>query len=789
MVDAYKKLRILLAVWCFVQPVLLCAQGRVNYSWEQFVGDYYEYVADLVEESDNYVERYDWLEELEEMHRHRIDINSCDRDELHTLRFLSEEQIDSLIAKRNRYAGGIGSVGELMAIPQLGYRERAWLSLFLTFDPPPAKGDAASEKDSNPQTQGNHTLGQGSSKRVATSDTNRWYGGAYEVLGTLEVPLYRRAGFYDYDDTNYETKMFTGYNSAHTLRVRYNWRQRVMYGVTVQEDVGERFGVYGGHPWDYQSAYFFYKSDPVVRRETSHRRGSGEQDRGSRIRSSYNQISFNRFTLAAGDYRLSLGQGLIMGSNGWTQQTSIFNNLRMETTGIRPHTGTDESRFLRGAAANVRLGRNGQWTLAAFGSFRKLDGTLRVRETDDDDLVKAADDVDVADDGAYEYISAWKTDGLHRTLQEIDKRHVAIQLLAGGRAGFASRGLNVGVNGVWLHYNKPYEPAPRAYNKYYMSGCTASAFSLDYTYRRRMWSLQGEFALDGQGHYASTATVRYRPHRSVLLVAQERSVSKEFVSPYGHTLMANSQIQNEHAVLLGAQWRPSARLQFMVYGDWALHPSAVYLADTTSHRFSVMLQGSLRTDGNWTHSLTYRFKGREQNVTGYRDIPDFDGVLLSWRTTQHVRWQSLYARKRWNVAVGADGACYFSQGSAYDKKAAVITGGGTSLGALLYARSAVGMLHDRLHLSAMIAGFATDDYYTRCYAYIPMLRGSVSIPNFYGTGVQGVLMAECRTWRNLYVAARLSMVHYFDRDTISSGVNLIDSASKNDLSLQLRYRY
>lgn len=774
MFEAFKKHRILLAVWLFMLPLVVCAQSRVQYSWEQFVDDYYEYIADLTDDSDNYVERYDWLEELEEIHRNRIDINTCERDELLALHFLSEQQVDSLISKRNRYAGGIESVGELMAIPQLGFRERAWLSLFLTFSPPPPKeaGEGAGAASSRRNgSKSSHNRRSDASEQ----GQNRWYGGTYEVLGTLDVPLYRRAGFYDYDETNYETKMFTGYNTAHTVRLRYSWHQRVMYGLTVQEDVGERFGVYGGHPWDYQSAHFYYKSDPVYRESRPTRPRADEDARGamSAVRQRHTTgDSYSRLTAAVGDYKIALGQGLIVGGNGWMQQTNLFTGPRMDGTYLRPHTGTDESRYLRGAAAKISFGPRGQYDVTAFASVRQLDGTLKT---------------DATDNG--EYITAWKTDGLHRTFQEIGKRHVAQQLLVGGRVGYTSRNLTLGLNAVWLHYDKPYLPALRTYNINYMRGKEASAASLDYTYRRRRWSLQGELALDRHANYASTATLRYRPHQRVILVLQERSVSERFVSPYGRTLMANSQIQNEHALFFGLQWRATSRLQLSAYGDKACHPRPVYLADTLSHRCSAMVQGSLRAGEHWTHTLSYRIKSREQNVTAYRDIPGFEGVLLSWRTTQHLRWQSHFVDGRWSCAVGADGACYFSQGSAYDKKKDCITGAGTSLGAMLYARGAATVLHDRLRLTAMIAGFATDDYNARCYAYIPLLRGSASIPNFYGTGVSGVLMAECRTWRELYIAARLSMVHYFDRETISSGITLIDSPSKNDLSLQLRYRF
>lgn len=739
-------------------PLPVMAQSRVQYTWEQFVDDYLQYVADLNDASDNYVERYDWLEELEEIHRNPIDINACERDELLALHFLSDEQVDSLLAKRNRYRGGFASLGELMAVRQLGYRERAWLSLFCAFHPHSDTPERKSSQTDHPSSP--TALGTSVPRR-----TNRWYGGTYDVIATLDAPLYRRAGFYDYNSDNYETKMFTGYNAAHTIRAHYNWRQRVMYGITVQEDVGERFGVYGGHPWDYQSAYFFYKSDPIYHsRHTPSPTGYGHTRSAS---------AYSRLTLAAGDYRLSLGQGLIMSGGGWMQQTSLFGGMHLDATRIRPHTGTDESRFLRGAAATVRMGRHGQWALTAFGSYRQLDGTLQEHD---------------ADDGADKYISAWKTDGLHRTFQEIGKRHVATQLLAGGRAGYATSSLNVGLNAVWLHYDKPYLPASRTYNKYYMRGREASAISADYAFRRGIWALLGELAFDAHGHYASTATMRCRPLHNVLLVAQERSLSEKFVSPYGHTLMANSQIQNEHALLLGMQWKATAQLQLTAYGDAALHPNAVYLADTTSHRFSAMMQGLLRSGNHWTHTLTYRIKSRQQNVTGYRDIPDLKAVLLSWRTTQHARWQSVYARQHWSLTLGADGACYYSQGSSYDKKTATINGAGISLGALVYARVAATPT-SHLRLSGMLAGFATDDYNTRCYAYVPQLRGSVGVPNFYGRGIMAAFTVDWRAWRELYVAARMSMVHYFDRDAISSGINLIDSSSKNDLALQLRYRF
>lgn len=736
-----KKFVLALVVWLAVLPFNVYAQVRSGYSWEQFVEDYSSFLDEGEEGSANSVERSDWLEELEEIHCNPIDINTAERGELQALHFLTDEQIDSLLVRRNRYVGGLRSLGELMTVRELSYRDRAWLSLFLDF------------KGHKPEPADSVAIGK-DKRRTYPTFGNKWYGGIYEAIGTVDIPLYRKAGFYDYDAHNYPTKMFTGYNFAHSLRVHYNWKQRVRYGATVQQDIGERFGAYGSRPWDYQSFHFYCKSDP---------QRVGEQ-------------KFNRWTIAVGDYRVSLGEGLLMGGNSWNARMGLLHGCRLDNTVIRPHTSTDEMRFLRGLATTVRLGRKGQWSASAFGSWRRVDGT-----------VKGANAANGFSSSASDTITAWKTDGLHRTLQEIGKRSVATQCVVGGRVGYAGSWLNMGINAVWLHYDKVYAAASRAYNKYYMSGHDAGGVSLDYSVRRRQWGLKGELAFDRKGHCASSWMLRWHPLRSLTLACQQRSFSRAYVSPYGRTLQAGSQLQNEHGGMLGISYTGLRRLTLNGYVDLAYHPSAVYLADAPSHRIEVSAEATYNALSDWSHTLRYSMKTREQNVTGYKDIPDFDDVLMSWRATQHLRWQSVLNRKAWSVTAGGDAACYFSQGESYNKASAAIKGHGTKWGGLAFVRCSYGLV-SRLKVAGMLACYYCQDYKACCYAYVPQLRGSVSVPSFSGQGILGAVTGECRVWNQLYAACRLTTVKYFDRDAISSGVNLINSSWKTDLSVQLRYR-
>lgn len=724
------------------------------YSWPLFVEEYLQSLSDVSQETtddDVLDERYAALEELEEIHRHPIAVNSASREELLRVGFLSDEQVDEILAVRDRYRGGFASLGELLTIRSLSYRDRAWLSLLLNFSPAPSDS-LARERTLASQKADGQQISTGRHRALQTAE-NRWRNGSHEILGNLSVPLQRQAGFHDYDADNYRTKMFTGYPVAHSLKYRYNWRHRLRYGATVEEDVGERWSAYGGKPWDFNSLHFFYQTDPIKTR--------------------HNQ--FSRCELSLGDYRISLGQGLAVGSSSWGQFSSLLTGFRQESTHISPHTGNAESGFLRGAATHIRLGAEGQWDLTAFASWCQKDGTVKGATASNDFASNATDT-----------ITAWKTDGLHRTLQEISKRHVADQWVGGGRFGYRNHWLNVGLDAVALHYNKVYWPASRAYNKYYMRGRNARTVGGDYAINLGQWSLQGELQLNTNGTYASTSALRWQPKRSWQLVLQHRSFAKDFVSPLGNTLQAGSQIQNEEGTLLGFRYNGPRRLVLMGYADYTRHRHPVYLADTTSHRIEAMLQCNLRTGASWSHTLQYKVKSREQNVRGYKDVADLKGVLMSWRTTQHLRWQSTVQSSRWATTLGADGALYYSQGSAYDKQSATITSV-RSLGGLVYGRTTYAY-RQRLKLSLMGAAFMTDDYNARCFAYVPQLRGrSISFPTFSGQGLTGHLLMDVVLWQGFSAGMSFGVTKYFDRDTIGSGINLISASVKTDLQLQLRW--
>lgn len=721
-----------------------------GYSWEEFIEDFVLYAKETAEndEEANNDHLQEWLENLEYIHQHPININTAQRDDLLQLGFLSDTQVDSLLSRRDHYRTGLRSVGELMTVRELSFTDRAWLSLLLSFGPKADNTAALSPKGNNDSTiRTDNTLPNRPKVSAYKPTASCWTAGTHEMSAYAAIPCYQRAGFTTSDDDkNPDAHRFLGSNFSHTLRYRYNWRSRLMYGATVQQDAGEPWGSHGAFPWDYSSVYFYRKNEKTE--------------------------------WAVGDYKLSWGQGLVIGYGGWNMLSSLLSDVRMETTRLRPHTGTDETRFLRGAAATLHFGDQRQWDVTAFGSWRRIDGT-----------VKGMSQANGYDPQVSDTITAWKTDGLHRTLQETQKRDVVTQWTTGGRIGYHNKRVNIGVHVVWRHYNKMYWPAVQLYNIHIMRGQDATTIGTDWTIRGRAWSVQGEAAIDRNAAYALTTTVRWKPIATLRLTANARLFAPDFISPCGQTLQSGSRLQNERGGTFAVNY--SGWYRWTVSGglDFAYHPEPIYRADDASWQMVTMAEVGYRPNAAWNHHLRYKMERHEQNLTGYKDIEGLQAPLLTGRTIQHLRWQSVWTdHDRLTVGFGGNLAVYHSEGSAYDKTEGTITGGGTSLGGLLSARTTVSCTK-WLKISAALVGFIADDYTVRCYSSLPQQQGVVTIPSFYGRGFLHTGLLNFPISSHLTLCAQYAIVRYFDRETIGTGVNLIDSPQKTDLSIMAKWKF
>ena len=110
-------------------------------------------------------------------------------------------------------------------------------------------------------------------------------------------------------------------------------------------------------------------------------------------------------SLVAGDYVLSMGQGLVMGSGIGVGKSASVLNIKRSQPMVKAYRGVNEFLFLRGMAATLKIGKKWDFTfaLASNGIGARLGDTAGV---------------------GGEGFSSVDLDGLHRTGSEIENKNV-----------------------------------------------------------------------------------------------------------------------------------------------------------------------------------------------------------------------------------------------------------------------------------------------------------------------------------------------------------------------------
>ena len=99
-------------------------------------------------------------------------------------------------------------------------------------------------------------------------------------------------------------------------------------------------------------------------------------------------------------------------------------------------------------------------------------------------------------------------------------------------------------------------------------------------------------------------------------------------------------------------------------------------------------------------------------------------------------------------------------------------------------------LKNKCRIDLGITYFNTNSYDARVYNYEPSLLYSFGSTSFYDKGIRGTLLASLPIVKqSLFINAKLGMTKYFNRDTIGSGLEMIHADHREDLQVQIRYKF
>ena len=270
----------------FLLLLLPVFQAYAETEWEKWLDDI---MLDGEYSEASYEELYDNLLDLQ---RNGININTATRQELESLPFLSEKQVMDIL-EYIHFHGALKSINELMSIESIDYSTRQLLQEFLYAGDKPKKGFP-------------------SLRNIATF-------GKSELSLYSKIPTYQRVG----DASNGD---YLGYPYKFWARYSFSYAKNVRIGIVASQDAGEPF-------FSQSNKYGFDQYSGFIQLN-----GLGPME-----------------SLIVGRYSIAAGMGLVMNNSFSLGKTAMLQDLGRQRNALRPHTSASENGYMQGAAATIRL--------------------------------------------------------------------------------------------------------------------------------------------------------------------------------------------------------------------------------------------------------------------------------------------------------------------------------------------------------------------------------------------------------------------------------------------------
>ena len=291
--------------------------GGVLNAWGQD-DSWQDVIAELATSDDMESPAWDnTIDLLTELADSPIDINNATREDLERLPFLSDIQIEDIMAYLYQY-GSMKSEGELAMIVSLDPLRRKLLTRFIFF------GEKNEDR-----------------KFPKLSDISKY--GKHDILASIKVPFCERKG---------DKNGYLGYQYKHSIRYTFSYSDYVKIGLTGAQDAGEPFFA-GRNSMGYDH-YSFYLSLRKM----------------GRIKS-----------LVVGRYKVKMGMGLVINNNIGLGKLTSLSSLGRQSNYIGGYSSRSDANYLQGAAITVSLPANMELTAFASyreidATLNKDDGSI-----------------------------------------------------------------------------------------------------------------------------------------------------------------------------------------------------------------------------------------------------------------------------------------------------------------------------------------------------------------------------------------------------------------------------
>lgn len=524
---------------------------------------------------------------------------------------------------------------------------------------------------------------------------NEWKPVTQQLTTRLDIPLYYRRGYC----VSPAEGGYLGTPLYNRLQYRLSAGRRLTLGLRAEKDAGEPFRHHGG--WDSYGFAAQLKQTGVVE------------------------------NLVIGDYKAGFGEGLVINQGYGFGKTSG----RRRPSGIRPHLGTDEANFMRGAAIALRLRH---WNLSAWASHRRLDATL-------------------TSDGQ---VQTLRTDALHRTQSETNAKRNVRSTNAGLHLDWHHRSFQAGATAYWQGYNRRLSPGTQRYRTYYPKGQDFFIGGIHYGWSNTWFTLSGETAANGRAHGIATLNqFTWRPTPTTTLTLLQRHYGRGYSSFYSSALSDRGSVQNESGGMIRLETELFRRIGLLAYFD-VFRNEWPARGETQGRRGQDLLLQTVSPPGK-RHSLQLRYQLKRRGSPGRLPIHHRVRIRYTWQPNNILTLNSFANLHN----ISAETGWSLSQSLRHQSK------------------------DKRWTETLMATWYQTPSYDSRVYVPEVTLRSTFSVPALSGRGIRAIASARAQLWKKrLQIEARYALTRVLDKDTQGSGMQLIASPWRNDLQVQLTVR-
>ncbi|WP_346862136.1 helix-hairpin-helix domain-containing protein [uncultured Draconibacterium sp.] len=544
--------------------------------------------------------------------------------------------------------------------------------------------------------------------------------------------------------------------------LKYARHQVLMRGLgTLQKAKGYKTNNEGTIPYEgnrfrYYSRYNFEVRDRLSFGVTA------EKDPGEAIFKGSNKHGFDFYSghfsvklnktienITVGDYLVRAGQGLVLWQGYTTGKSENVLGISKTGQGVRAYTSVDENFYFRGAATSLNLGSG---KLSLFYSQNKVDGNIVLNESSGN------------------VFTSLQTSGYHRTSSEIEDENTVKNTNTGGLLSWHFNHLKIGASFVFQQFDKPYMRSSQLYNLFRFSGSENYTGGVDYVFNKGKYQLFGEAALSKSKGKAVVQGAVAHLHDQLSFSLLLRHFDKDYHALWGNTFAEGSSVNNETGLYFGAKFLPAKHVSISGYSDVYRSKWINYSTAGPANAWDIFVQA------DFTFSEKYSFYLRFKNEEKDQKFKEENRYVNQRERTQKTRFHFQYkASEKLLLKTRFEHVYYRGQ-----KK---------ENGFLVFQDAQFQPQNTPLTIAARIAWFSTESYDSRIYAYENDILYTFSIPPYYGKGFRTYFNLSYKISDKIECWAKAANTHWTDRESISSGLNLIDGNNKTELKIQLRLKF